>query len=434
MTDRRSLLQSLRASHAAPRDTQPLPAPPPAGAADLTTHPAWRQIALIRAASETMAIPSPFFRRIEAAEGTRIRIAGRWAENFAAYDYLSLNRSPDLARAVTQAVEAWGVSATASRLVGGEHDYHRGLEHDLARFLGTEQALVFVSGHATNHAVLRTLLGPEDLVLVDQLAHNSVFEGIRAAGCAHLTFPHNDVAWVDAKLAELRHRHGRVLIAIEGLYSMDGDMPDLAGFVAVKHRHEALLMLDEAHSIGTLGATGRGLREECGVAAGDVDIVMGTLSKTFCSCGGFIAGSSVLIDILRYHAPGFVYSVGLSAPNAAAAQFALDRLATDPAPVRRLRGLGLCFRKTAEAAGLDCGLGQGTAIAPVIVGDSALAGRLSQAMLEAGVNVLPILAPAVPDRSARLRFFLNAGHSEAAVEEAIAQTARALTRLRGQGR
>ncbi|TMV63087.1 aminotransferase class I/II-fold pyridoxal phosphate-dependent enzyme, partial [Thioclava sp. BHET1] len=240
---------------------------------------------------------------------------------------------------------------------------------------------------------------------------------------AHVSFPHNDWRWLDARLEEIRDRHARVLIVVEGLYSMDGDTPDLARFVEIKHRHDAWLMVDEAHSIGVLGATGRGICEEKGVAPTEVDILMGTLSKTFCSAGGFVAGSKPLIDLMRHMAPGFVYSVGLSAPNSVAAATALAELERDGARTRRLRELGRLFLKSASAAGLDCGANEGFAVAPVITGDSIRATWMSGALLKSGYNVLPIITPAVPEKAARLRFFLNADHTPEAIRAVIARTA-----------
>lgn len=428
---RRNLIDNLRSQHERTRArpaTEISASEEPAhngvekGAArDFRTLPGYRAVQMAKAASAAMDLPSPFFREIEEVDGTRVRISGRWVENFASYDYLSLNQSDEIAAAVEAAVGAHGISATASRLVGGNHALHGALERALADFLGQQAALAFVSGHATNQAILRTLVGPRDLVAVDALAHNSVFEGIRISGARHITFPHNDWELLDRRLADLREEVERVLIVIEGLYSMDGDRPDLAEFVAVKNRHAAWLMVDEAHSLGVLGATGRGIREETGLPPEAVDITMGTLSKSLCSAGGFVAGSRELIDLLRYQAPGFVYSVGLSIPNTAAALAAVLRLARDATPVQDLRRIGAEFLRTAKGLGLDCGLAQGTAIAPILLGDSLKAVRISAALLERGFNVLPIIAPAVPERSARLRFFLNAGHSAAQVEAVLTE-------------
>lgn len=420
-------MDRLRALHAEmPREVLGTATRAPSHLTDFRSHPDYQKVAVARGAAAALGLESPFFRRTEAVDGTRVLIGGRWVESFSGYDYLSLNGDPRLAAAVADAVARYGVSARASRLVGGELDLHRRLEHALVRFLGTEDALATVSGHATNLAVIRTLMGRGDVVLVDAMAHNSVYEGLRASGADHVTLPHGDIAWLDDWLARNRHRFNRALIVVEGLYSMDGDIADLPALVEVKDRHGAWLMLDEAHSIGVLGARGAGLAEHFGLAPERVDIVMGTLSKTFCSCGGFVAGSADMVDILRYAAPGFVYSVGLSVPNAAAALTALELMQAEPERVTRLRSRGALFHSAAQAAGLDCGLGQGFSVAPVIVGDSIRATQLSNRLLADGVLAMPIIAPAVPDRQARLRFFLNAGHEDDAIREAVEKTARHL--------
>ena len=425
-SEQRSLLDNLRELHAGKRPAKPpraTPADADGSAFDFSTHPAYSEVKIAKAAGTALGLRSPFFRVAEAVEGTGIKIDGRWVKNFASYDYLSLNRSEAVRERACAAIGEWGVSATASRLVGGERTLHADLETRLARFIGTEAALAMVSGHATNLAVIKTLLGANDLVLVDSLAHNSIYEGIRASGAAHATFPHNDFRWVDDHLSDMRSRFNNVLIVVEGLYSMDGDVPDLAGFVQVKKRHGAWLMVDEAHSLGVLGATGRGICEAQSIAPEQVEVIMGTLSKSFCSCGGFIAGSHALIDLLRYRAPGFVYSVGLSSPNAAAASAALDQLDAEPERVRELRTLCLAFREKATALGLDVGESQGYAICPVIIADSLKAVWIANRLLDAGFNVLPIIAPAVPDKSARLRFFLNRAHDEASIDAVLAATA-----------
>lgn len=426
MADHKDFLDGLRMNHMKLRTT-PMKAPAPkadetTAATDFTTLPGYRAVTLARAAGELLHLPSPFFREIEAVEGTSVKISGSWAVNFASYDYLSFNRMPEIAAGVTQAVNAYGVSATASRLVGGNHTLHRVLEEELSNFLGTVDTLVFVSGHATNQAALRTLLGPKDLVAVDALAHNSIFEGIRISGAQHITFPHNDWQALDRRLDELRGNYERVLIAIEGLYSMDGDAPDLPAFVAVKRRHQAWLMVDEAHSVGVLGKTGRGISEAAGIDIREVDLVMGTLSKSLCSAGGFIAGSRVLTDLLRYQAPGFVYSVGLSIPNTAAAIAALRAIGKSPERVTTLSELGAYFVKKAQGLELDTGNAMGTAIVPIIIGDSLRAVWISARLLDRGYNVLPIIAPAVPERSARLRFFLNANHTQSEIDEVLKHT------------
>ena len=424
--NRDRLLAQLRETHVAKK---PLAVARPSGtggtgsAFDFSTHSAYAEVRIAKAAGQTLGVRSPFFRSAEAVRPAEVKIDGKWVKNFASYDYLGLNHTSEVQTRASQAIEEWGVSATASRLVGGERALHAELEARLAQFVGTASALVMVSGHATNVALVSTLLGPGDLVLVDALAHNSIYEGIRASGAAHSTFPHNDHRWVDEHLSTARSRYKNVVVIIEGLYSMDGDAPDLRAFVEVKKRHDAWLMVDEAHSIGVLGATGRGICEEQGVSPDQLEIIMGTLSKSFCSCGGFIAGSEALIDLMRFRAPGFVYSVGLSAPNTGAAIGEIDAISADPSRVERLRAVGQTFKETAEAKGLDTGEAQGYAVCPIIIGDSLKAVWISNKLLEAGFNVLPIIAPAVPDKRARLRFFLTADHDTSSIKAVLKETA-----------
>ncbi len=409
----RSLLQKLHKQHSAIQPSPPEAPGEDAGpevAFDFRTLPAYREIKIVRSTGQTLGIDSPFFRRVDEVRGTKVKIEGSWKTNFASYDYLGLNQSSAVADAAALGAREWGVSSTASRVVGGHRRYHAELENRIADFLGVEECITMVSGYGTNLAGLRTLVTKGDLVLVDALAHNSIYEGVRASGADHFAFPHNDYNWVDDKLASVRGDYENVLVVIEGLYSMDGDIPDLPKFIETKNRHGSWLMIDEAHSLGVLGMTGRGLCEEYGIDAEHIEIIMGTLSKALCSCGGFIGGSSGLIDLLRFKAPGFVYSVGLSAPNAYAANEALKMLARDTGPVDRLRELSKYFRAKAGHYNLDCEMGGEFPIIPVMTWDSLAAIWVSNKLFENGFNVLPIIAPAVPNKSARLRFFLTANH------------------------
>jgi len=427
--DPAKIFERLRETHSQ-LETGILPESPesswsPARFTDLDGH---ERIRLAKDAARSLGVPSPFFRSIEETAGTEVRIAGRTVTNFASYDYLSINQSDGLATAVHEAAIRWGVSATASRLVGGEHLYHRDLEQALADFLGTEDAVTFVSGYLTNCSAIQTLVGQGDLVLVDARAHNSIYEGIRISGAAHLSFPHNDWDWVDRHLAANRGLFRHVLIAIEGLYSMDGDLPDLHRFVEVKDRYGAWLLVDEAHSLGVLGKTGRGICEQQRVPPDKIDVRMGTLSKTLCSCGGFLAGTRELGELLRYTAPGFIYSVGLPATGAAAASHALKVLIREPERVERLRELCEFFKGLAGQLGLDTGESAAFAVQPILIGDSLRATSISNMLLAEGFNVLPIIAPAVPNRNARLRFFLTAAHTEDMLRDVLMATATLLNR------
>jgi 8-amino-7-oxononanoate synthase len=311
-------------------------------------------------------------------------------------------------------------------VASGERPLHTELEGAIARFIGAEDALVFVGGHATNVATLSHLFGPGDLVLCDALIHNSALQGAAFSGARWVTFPHNDWAACDAMLAEMRGRHRRAVIVIEGAYSADGDVPELQRFVDVKQRHGAMLMVDEAHSLGVLGRSGRGIAESAGVNPRSIDIGMGTLSKSLASCGGYIAGSKELVEYLKYTAPGFVYSVGITPANAAAALAALRLLDAEPERVARLRANAERFARYAGAAGLDTGKSGGSAVIPVIVGDSLRAVRVSQRLFQRGINVQPMISPAVQNDEARLRFFVSSEHTDDQLRIAVRATTEAL--------
>ncbi len=356
-------------------------------------------------------------------------IDGRELTNFCVYDYVGMAHDPSVISATKAAIDRYGTGAGASRLVSGEKQVHGELEAALAGFLGTPASLVFVSGHATNVTTIGHLLGPGDLVVHDILAHNSILQGARLSGATCRGFAHNDWRALDTLLSGIRHTSRRVLIAIEGVYSMDGDYPDLARFVDVKKKHRAMLLVDEAHSLGTMGPTGRGIGEHASIDRADVELWMGTLSKSLASCGGYIAGSAALVEYLRYTAPGFVYSVGLSPPNAGAALAALTLLRHQPRRVARLHDLSTLFLGLARQRGLDTGLAGGTPVIPVIIGNSVKCLLLSKALFLRGISVQPILHPAVPEHATRLRFFITTNHTEANIRSAVDAVAEELAKL-----
>ncbi|ODN69735.1 aminotransferase class I/II-fold pyridoxal phosphate-dependent enzyme [Methylobrevis pamukkalensis] len=413
----------------------PRPAAQPRGVKpfDFSELPAYRELRMQRAAADMMGIGNPFFRAHAGMAGASSVIGNRSYINFASYNYLGLNGHPAVDAAAKAAIDRYGTSVSASRLVAGERPIHRELEARLAAVHGVEDAIVLVSGHATNVSTIGTLLGPKDLILYDALIHNSVAEGARLSGAARLSFPHNDWKALATTLEKIRHDYERVLIVIEGLYSMDGDMPDLARFIEVKSDNDAWLMVDEAHSLGVLGATGRGIAEHAGIDPTSVEIWMGTLSKTLSGCGGYIAGSSALIDFLKVKTPGFVYSVGLAPALAAAAIASIDVMEAEPERVAKLRDNGLFFVEEARKAGLDIGLSQGYAVVPVIVGGSAQAAVLADRVFQRGLNALPIIYPAVPEKAARLRFFVTSSHERAEIAEAVRITAEELAAVKAAG-
>lgn len=434
--ERRGLMASLRAGHKAARQRQPArpaaPVPPPPGPAafDFSELPQLRQLRMHRAAADLIGLENPFFRAHAGVAGATTVIDGRTFDNFASYNYLGLNGHPAVNEAATRAIATYGTSASASRVVAGERPIHRELEERLARLHGVEDAVVMVSGHATNVTVIGHLMKGDDLILTDSLVHNSVTEGARLSGAARMNFPHGDLDALEQLLSQNRHKFDHVLIVVEGIYSMDGDYPDLARLIRLKQNFDCWLLVDEAHSVGVLGATGRGLAEQYSVDPRSVEMWMGTLSKTFSACGGYIAGSKALCDYLRATAPGFVFSVGLSPALAGAAIASADLMEREPERVQRLAANGRRFLERAKAAGLDTGPSAGLSVIPVIVGDSIGAATLSNRLLARGINALPIVFPAVAEKSARIRFFITSEHSAEQIDRAVDATAEELAKMR----
>jgi len=281
---------------------------------DVSKLEGFREIRMIREAAEFLGISDPFFRVHEGIAGAETVIDGRRFVNFASYNYIGLNGHPDIVSAARAAIDRYGTSVSASRPVSGERPVHRDLEHALARVHGTEDCVVLVGGHSTNVTVIGHLLGRDDVIVHDALIHNSIVQGAMLSGARRVPFPHLDHEAADRLLREARPRGGHALLVIEGHYSMDGDVPDLPAFITVARRNRAWLMVDEAHALGVLGPRGFGTADRFGVDPGEVDIWMGTLSKSLVSCGGYIAGSKDLVDFLKVAAPGFVFSVGMTPP------------------------------------------------------------------------------------------------------------------------
>jgi len=390
------------------------------GRLDVAELEAYREIRLIEDTADYLGIGDPFFRVHQGIAGAETVIGNRNYSNFASYNYLGLNGDKRITEAAKAAIDRYGTSVSASRPVSGERPIHRELEAALARIHGAEDAVALVGGHSTNVTVIGHLLSRNDLIVHDALIHNSIVQGAILSGARRAPFRHLDAAAADKVLAEARSRHGHALLVIEGHYSMDGDAPDLAAFVAVARRHRAWLMVDDAHALGVLGPRGFGLADHAGIDPAEVDIWMGTLSKSLVSCGGYIAGRREMIEYLKRMAPGFVFSVGIAPPAAAAALAAIEILRDEPERVRRLNQRARLFLDLARQGGLDVGGSLGAAIVPVITGSSIAAGRLAQALFRRGINVQPILYPAVPERAARLRFFLTADHNEEQVRNAVA--------------
>lgn len=431
-TERSAFLSSMRRT-AAPQPARTAAVAAPVRDVSFETLPGFKMLKTQRAAADLLGLSNPFYQTHATRAGAQSIIGNRPVVNFASYDYLGLNGHPEITAAVAEAAAEWGTSVSASRLTAGERPFHQQFEAELAALYETEDALVFVGGHATNVSTIAALLTPKDLVIHDALAHNSIVVGAELSKANRRIFPHNDLDALEAILETARDKHERCLIVTEGLFSMDGDGPDLARLVDIKTRWGAWLMMDEAHSLGVLGATGRGIFEHQGVDPRGVDIWMGTLSKTLVGCGGYIAGSSDLITYLKFQAPGMVYSVGLPATTSIGSMTALRIMRREPERVARLQANGQRFLEKARAAGLDTGDSWGYAVSPVVLGDSLRTVMLAGRLLERGINAFPIIPPGVPEKSARLRFFISASHTAEDIDTAVAAVTEEIARLDAEG-
>ncbi len=396
------------------------PAPPEyAPAIPFSDLVAFQSIKKQRELANMFGLTNPFYHIHEGRLGATTVSDGRKLVNFASYDYLGLNQAPAVASAAKAAIEEMGTSVSASRVVAGERLLHQKLEKALADFYESEDCIAYVSGHATNVSTIEALMNPDDLIVHDSLMHNSGIMGAKLSRATTLAFRHNNLDDLEKVLKENRSKHKNALILTEGLYSMDGDFPDLPRLIEIKKRFGCWLMVDEAHSLGVLGKTGRGVAEHYGVDPRQVDLWMGTLSKTLGSCGGYICGHKDLIEVLKYHSPGFVYSVGLPPPGTAAALAALEVLKAEPDRVQRLRENGHFFLEEAKKAGLDTMTSAGYSVVPIMIGCSIRSVRLTERLLARGINALPIIHPAVPMKAARVRFFITSEHTQEQIRSTV---------------
>jgi 8-amino-7-oxononanoate synthase len=337
--------------------------------------------------------------------------------NFGANDYLGLAADPRLADAANRAAARFGWGAGASPLVTGWTDAHQALADTLAGFEQTEAALLFPTGFAANLGTIAALAGPGDAVYLDRLNHACLIDGARLSGARLRVYPHGDAARLAAILARDRGRFRRGLIATDGVFSMDGDLAPLAELAELADEFGAMLLVDEAHGTGVLGADGRGAASACGVA-GRVPIRVGTLSKALGSMGGFVAGSRRLIDWLTNHSRTLIYSTAFPPAAAAAADEALAIAQAEPWRRERLAQAGAQVRRRLAAAGFELGRSQGPII-PVILGAPERAVELAARLAGRGLLVPAIRPPTVPEGTARLRISLSAAHRDDDLERLI---------------
>ncbi|HEX2926569.1 MAG TPA: aminotransferase class I/II-fold pyridoxal phosphate-dependent enzyme [Ruminiclostridium sp.] len=339
--------------------------------------------------------------------------------NFGSYNYVGMSGHPDTIRAAKDAADKYGTSASGSRILAGEKHLYQELEKKIALWKNAEDAIVMVSGHATNVTFVGNFCNKNDIILYDSLSHNSIVQGCQLSKSDSKAFPHNDFETLENILKRVRSQYEKILVVVEGVYSMDGDIAPIPEFIKLKQKYGFFLMVDEAHSACVIGEHGGGVDDYFKLGPSDVDIKMGTLSKGLGTCGGYIAGRKALIEYLRYNVPGFVFSVGINPPSAAAALKAVEILLSDNTIVKRLQANIKTFLSEAHKRRLDTCLAGETAIIPIMVGKETEAFTLSNIMLQKGVFVPPAVYPAVPKEQARLRFCVCSEHKPEQIVKAL---------------
>jgi len=369
----------------------------------------------------------PYFRLLTSAAGPVAEMEGRETIMLGSNNYLGLTADPRVAEAARDALETYGTGVTGSRLLNGTTPLHLELERELAEWMGTEDAIVFTTGYQANLGCIGTILEPGDTVICDAGDHASILDGCRLAGARLRPFRHNRMDKLETMLQRAAGDGGGVLVIVDGVFSMEGDVPDLHSIVDLCNRHGARLMVDEAHGVGVLGARGAGACELFGLED-EVDLRMGTFSKSLASCGGFIAGPEEVIEYLRISARSFIFSASAVPAAVGAALGALrvirsegpqlfERLLDNAAYLRRgLRDLGL---RVVEPGTLPDGSEATTPVVPVIVGEDWQAVLLWRALFDAGVYTNVAIHPAVPPGGALLRTSLMATHERDHLDRAL---------------
>lgn len=348
--------------------------------------------------------------------GARVVVKGREMGMYASYSYLGLVGHPRINKAAVDAVNRYGTGTHGVRSLAGTLPLHQELEETIAEFKNTDAAITYTSGYVTNLTVVSALVGRGDYVISDKLNHASIVDGCLMSGAKFLRFFHNDMEALEARLHQADPDAAKLVVA-DAVFSMDGDIINLPKVVELCRKYSAWLMIDEAHSVGVLGQTGRGIEEHFGMRDA-IDIKMGTLSKTIPSVGGYIAGKQDLIDYLRHATRAYIFSAALPPAQAAAANESFRVILDEPWRVQKLCANTDQFINGIQARGFDT-LNTETAIVPIVCGSDEQAFRMTGEAHRHGVFVLPVVSPAVPPGLARLRATITSAHEPGEIEEAM---------------
>ena len=376
-----------------------------------------KKCALYRAPQEAQAKGIyPYYKPIESEQSTVVRICGREVLMFGSNSYLGLANDPRLKDAAIEAIRKYGTSCSGSRFLNGTLDIHVALEEKLAKLVGKEAAVCFSTGFQVNLGVVSALCGPRDYLLLDNLDHASIIEGSRLSFGRVWKYNHNDMDSLEAKLKNCAPEAIKLIVA-DGVFSMEGDILPLPEVVTLAEKYDADIMIDDAHALGVLGHQGRGTADHFGLTD-KVDLIMGTFSKSFGSLGGFIASDFDTINYLKHNARSLIFSASMPPANVASVSKAIDIMLSEPERIQHLWDLSDYARRQFQERGFDTGH-SATPIIPLFVRNSDKAFWLCNRLLEDGVFVTPVIAPAVPDNDAMIRFALMATHTFKQVDEAV---------------
>ena len=361
------------------------------------------------------------FREHLGISGATVNIEGREMINFSSYNYLDLAGDQRLLDAAKQAVDDFGVSTGSGRMITGEVSLHREFEEELCDTFGTEDAVVSVGGYSTNAFTIAYIARQQDLIIYDDLIHNSAMLGAKASGARRISFKHNDNDALDQILKEHRGKYERCLVILEGVYSMDGDIPDIPRAIEVAKKHNALVMVDEAHSMGVIGPRGLGVLDYFPeLKATDIDLLFGSMSKAFATCGGYVAGAKPIIGILKHYAPGvLLYGASPTPANTAAGLAALRAMRAEPERALNLQKNAAYFIAKAKAENFSTGPSKDSGVVPIMIGSSEQALWYSVKLFERNICTYPMMFPVVPRGEARLRFFVTTAHTEQQIDHTI---------------
>jgi len=359
----------------------------------------------------------PYFTPIQEAKGARIKVQGRPMIMVGSNNYLGLADDPRVKEAAKAAVDRYGVGTCGSRFLTGTIDLHEQLEDALARFMKKPAALTFSTGYQTNLGIISTVAGKGDVILADRMVHASIIDACRLSFASVVKFKHNDPHDLERLLAGLPANAGKLVI-VDGVFSMEGDIADLPRLVPVAKTYKARLMVDDAHGIGVLGANGRGTAEHFGLED-EIDIIMGTFSKTFASIGGFVVGAPEVVSYIKHHARSLIFSAAATPSSVASVLAIVEILQKEPERRRRLWAITERMRTGLRSMGYDTGPSQ-TPIIPVLVGDDEKAFMFWKLLREAGLFTTPVVYPAVPKGQALIRTSYAASHTDEELDAILA--------------